>query len=278
MANESDRLCRRCGYVAGSKGNLKIHLHKKKACPARLADIPVSELLQQAIDNTRQSCRETGYTCRFCNKVLTSRQGRYHHERDHCKLAKGNTAKDEIAEVKDRLKTVEIALQVHEDTAKNYQKELSNYQQELTSYQQEISDKDKKVKDLELALQIAKQNIKEETYQKLLEQHRFPGATHLKVACGVTDITTDTVHAEIKRFEDWKEAIGQLMAYNVASPRSELHVYLFGNYSTSCKRTMVSTLKELNMKPFEMFVTETTFSILDLLTHEEQHYDLSIPA
>lgn len=85
----SDRTCRRCGYIASSKGNLKIHFKRRFPCHATLEDISIEELMQQAIANTHQpSTREHRYPCRFCSKAFTSSQGRYQHQRYHCKLAK----------------------------------------------------------------------------------------------------------------------------------------------------------------------------------------------
>jgi hypothetical protein len=42
-------------------------------------------------------------------------------------------------------------------------------------------------------------------------------------------------NAEIKVWYEWKAALGQLLAYNVASRKEELQVYLFGKYSESRK-------------------------------------------
>lgn len=141
---------------------------------------------------------------------------------------------------------------------------------------QSIESLQRKIKDLELALQISKAHKSEKIYQTLLEKYKFPGAGHLKLACGVSDITTECVHAEIKKFEDWKEAIGQLQAYNVVTPRSELHVYLFGNYSQACKEIAISVIKSLNIHPYEVCVSEEEFVILDLLSGHEQRFDLEL--
>lgn len=118
--------------------------------------------------------------------------------------------------------------------------------------------------------EVSKTTINEATFQKLLEKYRFPGATHKRVACGVTDITTDTLHAEIKRFDFWKEAIGQLMAYKVVMHRSELQLYLFGRVSQACKDMAIHVLQSLNIHPFEMILTDTEFIIVDLLNKSEQ--------
>jgi hypothetical protein len=42
------------------------------------------------------------------------------------------------------------------------------------------------------------------------------------LSCG---ITTDSCHAEIKKWSSWKETIGQLTCYNVADPKESLEMY-----------------------------------------------------
>lgn len=62
----------------------------------------------------------------------------------------------------------------------------------------------------------------EKIYQFILEKHL--GGTHLFLRdVGVTDITTDEFHAEIKHWSDSKKLIGQLMIYNVACPRKSFY-------------------------------------------------------
>ena len=66
----------------------------------------------------------------------------------------------------------------------------------------------------------------ESIYQNVLE--KYLDGKHISTEYGITDVTTNRLHAEIKSWCLWKTAIGQLMAYNLAEPREELHVYLFG--------------------------------------------------
>lgn len=54
---------------------------------------------------------------------------------------------------------------------------------------------------------------KEVYYQRFLEKHL--GATHKVVKHGITDITTAQYHIEIKRWNNYKHSIGQLLAYNL---------------------------------------------------------------
>ena len=50
---------------------------------------------------------------------------------------------------------------------------------------------------------------------------------HKKLKSGITDITTDFIHAEIKNWDSWKDAIGQLCVYQINDPKEKLEVYFF---------------------------------------------------
>ena len=62
-------------------------------------------------------------------------------------------------------------------------------------------------------------------YQKILEV-RY-GGQHLSTDAGITDVTTDTMHIEIKEASKWLSGYRQLLAYDAASPRADLRLYLF---------------------------------------------------
>jgi hypothetical protein len=66
----------------------------------------------------------------------------------------------------------------------------------------------------------------EQFYQAFLEEHL--GGAHCRLAHGETDITTASIHAEIKVWSAWKSAIGQLLFYNHVSPKPDLRIYLYG--------------------------------------------------
>ncbi|KXS14528.1 hypothetical protein M427DRAFT_44954 [Gonapodya prolifera JEL478] len=93
---------------------------------------------------------------------------------------------------------------------------------------------ERRVKDLERKMMTvsleegcdASERKKELHYQRRLEQEL--GGSHKKTIAGTTDVTTETMHCEIKNWNQWYYAIGQLYRYNLADPRDELRVYLFG--------------------------------------------------
>ena len=50
-------------------------------------------------------------------------------------------------------------------------------------------------------------------YQKILE--RELNGKHMYLRTGITDITNDEFHAEIKRWSKWRQVVTQIMLYNV---------------------------------------------------------------
>jgi hypothetical protein len=79
-------------------------------------------------------------------------------------------------------------------------------------------------------------------YQNWLE--RRLGGSHMKLQSGVTDITTDTCHAEIKEWKSWKAGVGQLLAYNSELRRQEVALYLFGAPVACDVSVMVNTFQK----------------------------------
>ena len=70
-------------------------------------------------------------------------------------------------------------------------------------------------------------NRHEKHYQRLLEERL--GGKHLSIpGVGITDVTTDDQHVEIKRWTRYHEVQGQLEKYQRAAHRPQLAVYFFG--------------------------------------------------
>lgn len=103
-------------------------------------------------------------------------------------------------------------------------------------------------------------------YQRILETHL--NGRHMKLDCGVTDITTDHLHAEIKEWKKWKEAVGQLLSYNVCEKRSYLRLYLFDQYPKSNKNTAMKIFMQFNIHPFEFIEEGNTIFIRDMVSGE----------
>lgn len=112
----------------------------------------------------------------------------------------------------------------------------------------------KRVEKLEQAMKV-NTNI-EKHYQALVE--KMTNGTHKRLECGVTDITTNEFHAEIKRWIAWKEALGQILAYNCFDEKCELRVYFFGEYSKKNKDIAIKAFKKHNIKCYQ-FLDESNY-------------------
>jgi hypothetical protein len=109
----------------------------------------------------------------------------------------------------------------------------------------------------------------ESYYQYYME--KYLGGKHMKLKIGVTDITTEKLHAELKIWTDWKNGVGQLRSYWAALKRSELHLYLFGKCGIKNKKDYIDAIILNNIKPYEMKITDNGFDIIDLQTNMTVH-------
>lgn len=119
---------------------------------------------------------------------------------------------------------------------------------------------------LKLELQYYKNRKNEKFYQLLLEN--YLGGTHKTLSCGVTDITTDKCHAEIKEWPSWKESIGQLTCYNITDPKETLEMYMFGKYTQKCKDEAVKIATSCEINVYEFVDTDDGISIISLKSNE----------
>jgi hypothetical protein len=132
----------------------------------------------------------------------------------------------------------------------------------------------KRIQELETALLFYKQNKREQFYQGVVEC--FLNASHKTLACGITDVTTDTIHAEIKKWDDWKAAVGQLISYNIEDPKEDLHAYMFGSFGKKSKKSALDIMAKAGLKVFEFNIGDKSCSIVDAnsgLTVYEMHFD-----
>lgn len=103
-------------------------------------------------------------------------------------------------------------------------------------------------------------------YQRILENHL--SGKHKKLDCGVTDITTVHMHAEIKEWKKWKEAVGQLLSYNVCDKRAYLRIYLFDSYPMKNKEIAMQIFKEYSIQPYEFVEDKNKLILRDLVSNE----------
>lgn len=116
------------------------------------------------------------------------------------------------------------------------------------------------IKKLKLNIELIKSNKKEAFYQHMVE--RYLNGTHLKLPSGITDVSTDQIHAEVKNTIDWKSALGQLYCYNHDSPRTRLHAYLFGKASKNALKTAYEKFSSMNIEMYTFTSNDDIHSIV----------------
>lgn len=107
---------------------------------------------------------------------------------------------------------------------------------------------------LEVAMLRGKHD--EKFYQSVVE--KYLGKSHMKLKHCITDVSTSTAHAEIKRWDRYAECIGQLHVYKAHSPRSEYHAYMFDE---TCGKSKIRIAIETMHKSFpgiKLFTFDTT--------------------
>lgn len=268
MSDNKEYTCKRCGYATCRKHNLQIHLQPKKfVCQPLLEDIDPKVLIDELTQTATNI--DGAFSCTFCSRRFNARSNLSTHSKRCRQRVIEQTDIDRINDQVNELST-KLAAQLDDAThiemknkeliamLKQLQKDKKQDQKHYSTLQQQINN-------LQLEVGILKNKKTESFYQSALERFKFSGCTHQRLLCGITDITTDQLHAEIKVFSDWKEAVGQLLTYNQEMPRNQLHVYLFGQYNANCKKVAITALTNLNIQPFEIKVINDQISITDLV-------------
>lgn len=219
---------------------MRIHLSRKVPCIAKERDVPIEELLAEL---DKEEVRvPTVHTCDLCNKTLGSSQAKYTHKRFYCPERK-------------KVETDQVPVQ---ETGSIADESLVALVQKMQKdYERDSSALRKRIDALELELQASKMRKDESFYQKLLEGHL--GGTHKRLSIGETDVTTDDCHAELKRWDCWKEALGQLLSYKCADEKEKLHVYFFGKYGR--KKEAIDVLKKFGIAVYEFEVVENGYKV-----------------
>lgn len=123
---------------------------------------------------------------------------------------------------------------------------------------------------LKRELMFYKNKRDEKFFQTLLEEHL--GGKHKKLLTGVTDITTNKFHAEIKQWISWKAAIGQLIAYNIEDPKEEMRMYLFGKCTKKIRKVALETLSAAKICPYECVIVKDGVEIVNMQTNTTEKY------
>ena len=89
-----------------------------------------------------------------------------------------------------------------------------------------------------------------EFFYQMLVEYLLKGH-HKKLICGMTDVTNETCHAEIKDWSQYKHAIGQIMTYNIVDRKPSKEIYMFGDATEVIKNVVMSVTAGLNIHLFE---------------------------
>lgn len=242
--------CERCGYKSAHKQCVINHLKRITRCNATLEDIDPKILIEK-LQNKKYN--DKTYDCKYCKRKFNTCSSRARHYKV-CKNKK-------LTECENIYLTNQV---------KNNKKSvLDVYNENISSLQQIIIDKDniikalnKRIEKLEFNIQLMKTSRHEIFYQNIIE--KFLNGTHKTLECGITDVTNDVCHAEIKKVHLYKDAIGQLVVYNQEDPRENLHLYLFGKLSNKMKRIIKKACKNLNVHAFYFLDEVNNVKILNM--------------
>jgi hypothetical protein len=59
-------------------------------------------------------------------------------------------------------------------------------------------------------------------------KNKIGGMAEVVTPSGKIDLLTDTEVIEVKKFDEWKSALGQVLAYSAFFPSHTKHIHLFG--------------------------------------------------
>jgi hypothetical protein len=232
--------CPRCEYTTTVNTNFKRHITNKILCNPIIDDISLDDIRNDFFNKKVNNM----YECCGCNKKYSSKDSLRNHIKI-CKKPKKSIKENDINNDNSVLKTLK--------TDKNLEIEVEHLKLELMYY---------------------KNKNNENYYQKFLET--ILSGSHKRLKCGITDITTELCHAEIKNWKDWKEAIGQLICYNKHDKKSEMRLYLFGSCKDIKLKMIYEDCKSFNINVYNIVNNkDDTISICNMDTSEVNIYKAS---
>lgn len=265
--------CQRCGLDCHYRSHLIKHLSRTHSCQPMLSNATATELLQRV-----PSDFDKKFICNNCGKGFSSRQSRHFHKQSCSQQIKPGTLTNSFDFKSEEVEQLESITPNHHSFISHttsLNSKLADLQAKVEKLESKIDDRKSKNSNLVspeilLELQYYKNRKNENFYQLLLEQ--YLGGTHKTLPCGITDISTDDCHAEIKEWKSWKEAIGQLTCYNSVDPRPFLAMYMFGKYSDSAKQRSINVAKNCGFAIYEFKESEDGAIYVEDCTTNERKY------
>ena len=234
--------CDRCEFVFSNKYNLIRHLESSNVCTAKTPeqDIVPAELINKY--KARKYTQDSVY-CEVCQKQFkTLKTLKQHVQQQHSRNRNNQKA---IETMQKQIQKLEQKL---EQTQNPSQTNLFNLTEKIKEQEQQI---------------MALKNKRTEAYYQTIMEKILAGS-HKTLKIGITDVTNQNLHAEIKTWESYKEGTSQLLYYNAEDPKQELHLYLFGKGFTN--------------KEYAQYIANTTkeqfkINMYMLKTHQSQGCD-----
>jgi hypothetical protein len=135
-------------------------------------------------------------------------------------------------------------------------------EEKLNSLIKLVEKQQTEIETLKSEIDIIKDVKKEIYYQKFLE--KYFQSSHKVTKYGVTDISTETHHIEIKSWKCYKQALGQLQSYNYGD-KKKLIVALFNDYID--KEKVIELFHSYNIDVWDLIKTPQG---IDIKKHDKQ--------
>jgi hypothetical protein len=259
--------CPRCGYETRCKKNMRKHLYglKKSCCSLlsihikqyvlrnRIYHIPGQVAVQKVDENNQIVIKCTGQA-----SVCQSNQSQ-------ASTSQGIQPQASIQVYQRQSQVLEIS-----DIVEQIQALRHDFNQQIDKQNRHINKLQQEVRLLRSFMK--KRN--EKFYQNIVEKHL--NGKHKKVETGITDVTNDTTHAEIKQWSMFKFLVGQLQAYNHSDPKDELHAYFFGIATKEIKQMAYALCINHKIKVFTFIDSDEQIDIIDYAT-KDVVFSYSIP-
>ena len=241
MEQTSDFVCNRCGYESSTKGNLVRHLISITPCSPLVQDICRSIQHNKLTTVVRP---DVTFKCNLCNSVYNHASSLSKHKKT-CKLTT-NIDENEAS----------TSLQVTNEDEKQ------QYINQISALTIELQQKSNTIDNLKLEIAFLKNKKNEQFYQEIMEKHF--NAAHKTLNIGITDITTDDAHYEIKRWSCWKEALAQLQLYNDEDPKEHIYACFFETCTENHKEKVQNSLNKYNIECLEFHQDESGINLYNL--------------
>lgn len=110
----------------------------------------------------------------------------------------------------------------------------------------------------------------EKDYQILLS--RILGKSHKKNKFGITDISTDNSHIEIKNWYNYKNCLGQLKSYNTADPKNFLIAAFFGDINFKDRAIELMHCEKIDVWELNIIENELVIEKYHYIPKETSHF------